>query len=333
MRSTEKNKPAEAMRPHVDTAEGVTTVTYKNPVSKGDMPDPTVWQTPDGRYYASSTTHRIMTGTNLVDWEDTGKKLLPSEEIEWIKSQGYPHIWAPDVAKIGDWYNLYICFHRTGHHTAIACYRSKSPDGPFTDRTILLTSEGLGVYEVIDPEVVRDPGTGRLWLFFGHGSVRRVELTPDGRSLVWGAAITEVAAGPGCEGAYLHRRDGKWYLFVSRGSWNDHTYHLRVGRSDTIDGVFLDKDGRPLTEGHGTVILASGKDDEFFGPGHNAEIYTMADGRDYMLYHCHWTGMLPPKQSRYIPRPMFVQEILWGEDGWPYFKDGKVAAGGTVSVK
>lgn len=322
------------------------TVEYRNPVSKGDMPDPTVWLGHDGRYYASSTTHKIMTSKNLVDWEDTGKKLLLPEEIEWIKSQNYPHIWAPDVIKIGGEYRLYICFHNTGSHTAIACYSSRNPSGPFTGRKILLTSEGVGRYEVIDPEVVRDHKTGKYWLFFGHGSVRRVELSQDARSLAKDAKIEHVAGialgrkrptaespvfeARGCEGPYLHFHGGKWYLFLSHGWWGDHSYRMVVGRSDTIDGEFIDREGRRLADGYGTILLKSERGDEFFGPGHNGEIFRTPAAKEYMFFHCHWTKMPPARKGGYCPRPMFLQEIRWGKDGWPYFPAGKVAAKGEI---
>jgi len=308
---------------------------YENPVVREDMPDPTVWQGGEGIYFAASTQQDILTSTNLVHWTKTGKKLLEASEYAWIK-QTWPHIWAPDVVKIGDWYNLYICFHRGGKHTAIAAYRSKDPAGPFTDREILVRSEADGRHEVIDPETVVDPDTGRVWLFFGHGCVRRVELTADGRHRKEGAKIEHVAGLPlggsaadavnggaalGTEGPYLHRRGGKWYLFVSEGNWNDHTYRVSVGRADTLDGTFVDKSGVPMTRGAATPILTSDKGDEFFGPGHNGEIFTVPSGRTFMFYHCHCADGTNEKR-KYVPRPLFLQEILWGADGWPYFGNG-----------
>lgn len=311
-------------------------VGYENPVWPEDSPDPTVWNGGDGNWYSSSTCQRILKSRDLVHWEDTGKSLLEESEVRWIKSQ-WPNIWAPDVVKIGEWYNLYLTYHNTGAHTAIAAYRSKNPTGPFVDRTIIVRSEGNGKFEVIDPEVVVDPETKRTWLFFGHGDVRRVELTADGRAQKPGAAVEHVAGWPigaksvpsgaphwlvgSSEGAYLHRRGGKWYLFVSQGNWADHTYQVAVGRADRLDGVFVDRQGHKMADGYATPILTSGKDDEFFGPGHNGEIFTSKSGRDYMFYHCHWKK-LAKQPGGYCPRPMFLQEIFWDADGWPYFKNG-----------
>ena len=210
----------------------------------------------------------------------------------------------------------------------------------------MIRSECNGRFEVIDPEVVRDLKDGRLWLVFGHGDVRRVELTDDGRFQKPGAKVEHVAGielgaprpqrddprygAQWCEGAYLHFRDGKWYLFCSVGSWQDHTYRVIVGRSDTLDGTFVDKEGRRLADGYGTVILRSDKGDEFFGPGHNGEIFTLPSGRSYIFYHCHWRGCDKTGDDdsnmkvgkTYVPRPLFLQEIFWDPAGWPYFGNG-----------
>lgn len=320
-------------------------VRYENPVVKTDFPDPTVWRGEDGFYYAASTHQDVLKSRDLVHWVGTGHRLLEDAEYAWI-AKSWPHVWAPDVVRVGDWYNLYITFHNTGAHTAVACYRSKDPAGPFTNREIVIRSEDNGRFEVIDPEVVRDPADGRLWLFFGHGDVRRVELTGDGRGQKPGAEIAHVAGialgaprlEPGdprfmaqsCEGAYLHHRNGMWYLFCSIGGWGDHTYRVIVGRSNTLNGEFTDREGRRLADGYGTVILMSDKGDEFFGPGHNGEIFTLPSGRTYMFYHCHWTGLKKTDDddsnmkvgASYIPRPLFLQEVLWDEDGWPRFGNG-----------
>lgn len=316
---------------------------YENPVWKLDAPDPTVWQAGD-RYYASSTHHDVLESRDLVNWRATGGKLLEEDELKWIRKT-WPNVWAPDVVKMGEWYNLYICYHNGGAHTAIAVYRSKEPQGPFKDRRILLKSEDDRQHEVIDPEVVRDE-KGRVWMFFGHGDIRRVELTEDGLARKPGSRIEHVAGvewnvrgeknkyyGPECatEGAYLHRRGDKWYLFVSQGGWNDASYQVAVGRADSLDGRFFDRQDRPMVLGHATKILGSEKGDDFFGPGHNGEIFTTPSGRTYMFYHCHWTKSPDRKPgSWYVPRPLFLQEVLWDKDGWPYFGNGGKPQGSCV---
>ena len=330
-----------------ESVPAVTGVAFENPVFREDAPDPTVWTLADGTFRCSSTTKEILKSTDLVHWEKTGRKLLLDEEMKWI-NRHWAHIWAPNVVKIGDRYLVYMTYHTTGEHTAIAVYSSKDGEGPFTDGKIILTSEGHGRFETIDANAVVDPDTGKVWLFFGHGDIRRVELRPDGRGIAPGAQIEHVAGvelgRPGfpvedarfpnnfTEGAYVYRHGGWWYLFVSEGFYTDHTYRVGVGRAKTLDGEFVDKEGRKMKDAYSSVILRSDKGEEFFGPGHNGEIVVSPSGKTYMFYHCHWTGLMPDTEGsrpKYIPRPLCLQEIKWGEDGWPYFDNSKPAKTGT----
>jgi arabinan endo-1,5-alpha-L-arabinosidase len=109
-------------------------------------------------------------------------------------------------------------------------------------------------------------------------------------------------------------------MFVSAGRYHDASYRICVGRSRRPEGTFVDREGRPLVEGHATTILRSGSRDRLYGPGHNGEIITDADGRTWMYYHCHVRDI---GEGR--PRPLMRQQILWASDGWPYFSGGKPA--------
>ena len=198
-----------------------------------------------------------------------------------------------------------------------------------------------GICDTIDPEVVKDPETGKVWMFFGSvGKVHRVELTADGRALAPGAKYVHVAglhvddpkAHPHrrrvFEGTYLHRRGGWWYLFASSGEYNNGTYAVLVGRARRITDDFTDRAGRLMKEGFAEKILSSRPGDRFYGPGHNGEIFTAPSGRTYMVYHCHDREIAPYKPDGYNPRPLFLQEIFWDAEGWPYFETGRPAATG-----
>ena len=41
------------------------------------------------------------------------------------------------------------------------------------------------------------------------------------------------------------------------------------------------------------------------------------DGRDYIPFHCHVVGERPKD------RPLFVSELKWSGDGWPYVESLK----------
>lgn len=304
--------------------------TYSNPVISSDCPDPTIWQDGSDFYYLSTGVRSIRHSRDLINWTELPGKVIDETSMEQARSLG-KMFWAPDVVRIGDKWMLYLTCYRSAEDTRIAAFSSASPEGPFIIEGTVTDGAETGIRDTIDPEVVADPVDGRIWLFFGSiDGIHRVELSPDGTALCENPAYTHVAGltdrvNPDrdkvFEGTYLYQRYGWWYLFASAGHYWNHTYRIVVGRSRTLDGVFLDRDGRPMTEGYATTVLSSAEGDIFYGPGHNGEIFTDAQGRDYMLYHCHNTG-----NEKASVRNTLMQQIFWDEEGWPYFAGGKPAA-------
>lgn len=285
------------------------------------FPDPTVWQAPDGTWRATSTMRRILKSADFTHWEDTGKSFFSGKESKRIRSE-WRHVWAPDVFRLGNRYLLYVSLVNAATNSAIAVYSSTSPEGPFTGGKIVTDGRKTGIADTIDPEAVRDDRDGSLWLYFGSiGKIHRVRLTPDGLSVAPGARYEHMAGlaldkksdpmrEKVFEGAYLHRRNGWWYLFASKGCYWNHTYSVVVGRAKTLDGPFLDRTGRPMTEGCATTVISSKKGDRLFGPGHNGEIVRIGD-RDLLPLHCHVKG----KRER--ERPLFIATLSWDDEGWP----------------
>lgn len=298
----------------------------EKPAWGDSFPDPTTWRAPDGTWRATSTSTRILKSEDFLHWTDTGRGIFDAGEWRRIHRE-WRHVWAPDAFKAGDAYLMYVALVNSADDSAIAVFSSKSADGPFADGRIITRSRDTGIRDTIDPEVVRDDRDGRLWLFFGSiGKIHRVGLSPDGRALAPDAKYEHMAGlaadGKGdpmrqkvFEGAYLHRRGEWWYLFASRGCYWNHTYAIVVGRARTLDGPFLDREGRRMTDGFATTVLASKKGDALFGPGHNGEIAAIG-GCDYIAYHCHVAGNTP------AARPLFVSRLVWDASGWP-----KIAAG------
>ncbi len=302
--------------------------TFENPVIAADWPDPTIWEH-NGTFYSVATGVRtILTSTDLVHWTDSGKAPLSREAYQKARSFGR-NFWAPDVVKIGRKWMLYLTCYNSDRDCGIFAFSSDAPDGPFDFVSKITHSKDTGIKDTIDPEVVRD-GT-QLWLFFGSvGRVHRIKLDKTGTAPAEGAEY-ELVAGMDIdtdpsrqtvfEGSYLHRHGSWWYLFVSSGHFGDGSYRIRVGRSSSLDGVFLDKSGSKMSEGYGTVILSSVSGDRFYGPGHNGEIFTDKTGQDYILYHCHDASSTVSGS-----RSTLLQRIYWDEDGWPFFKTGKPLA-------
>jgi arabinan endo-1,5-alpha-L-arabinosidase len=88
------------------------------------------------------------------------------------------------------------------------------------------------------------------------------------------------------EAPYIIRRDTFYYLFVSfdhccRGV--DSDYNVRVGRSRSVTGPYVDEEGTPMTSGGGTLVLNGWAG--WKGPGHNA---VLEDGDEtFLVYHAY----------------------------------------------
>ncbi|MDD5861220.1 MAG: family 43 glycosylhydrolase [Prevotella sp.] len=344
---------------HEGNIESATTGFYDNPVLKDiDAPDGCIWRDSTTKtFYAfysiqNDNSKHIYKSQNLVDWTDTGKPAFTEEDFHKIvsgTSEPSPTsiglwLWAPQVIYRHGKYLMYIAIAGNDSckiHSGIAVLSSDNPDGYFRFHGIVSSYGGYdslhypsnGIYCSIDPYPVADE-KGRLWLFFGSvGQVYRIRLADDGLSVFPGAHYQLMAGSYSrgnpnksrlCEGTYLYKHHGYWYLFASRGQYNDYSYSLVVARSKTLGGPFVNRKGIPMTRGGFEVILHSRRGDAWYGCGHNGEIYQDKTGHNYICYHCHG-----PESKYHINshgdqyRYLMLQEIFWGQDGWPYFRYGR----------
>ena len=111
------------------------------------------------------------------------------------------------------------------------------------------------------------------------------------------------------EAPHIHYRDGYYYLFVNWGiccRGVNSTYNIRIGRSRTLTGPYLDRNGVDLLRRGGTLFL--GTDGPFIGPGH-ANILREANR---FWFSCHFYDGTDRGRSRFALRP-----LTWDEEGWP----------------
>ena len=279
--------------------------------------DPAAIRADDGAYYAYATFHDwggpparprlipIARSEDLVSWSYAGEAF--ETKPDWKESGG---LWAPEIARIDGRYVLYYSYARFGDpNPGIGVASAAEPTGPFEDHGELLRSDAVGVPNSIDPCLVRHGGPTLFW-----GSKRGiygVDLTADGRSL---AGDPFQIAGAGVEAPSVIRRNGRWYFFGSRGTCcagTESTYHVVVGRSESIDGPYRNREGESLLAASGTTILHGSE--RFAGPGHNTVVRDDS-GDDWLLYHAYerenpWAGEAPR-------RVLMLDRLSWA-DGWP----------------
>lgn len=296
--------------------------TYRNPVFEAVFADPTVVRA-DGDFYAYATYQPweggekrsrfvpVARSPDLVNWRFVGEAF--ESKPDWRESGG---LWAPDIGRLEGRYVLYYSYASFGDpNPGIGVGVASSPTGPFEDRGELLRSDDVGVPNSIDPCLLSDDGTP--YLFWGSKrGIHGVRLGADGLSL---DGDPFQIAGDGVEAAYVVRRGDRYYFFGSRGTCcegADSTYHVVVGRSDSLRGPYENRDGESLLDAAGTTILAG--DDTFAGPGHNSVVRDDA-GDDWLLYHAYeranaWDGDTPR-------RVLMLDRLAW-RDEWPTVPSG-----------
>jgi arabinan endo-1,5-alpha-L-arabinosidase len=220
-------------------------------------------------------------------------------------------LWAPDVNCIGGTYVLYYSMSVWGGEwtCGIGVATASSPEGPFTDRGMLMRSNAIGVQNSIDPFFMEDEG--RNYLVWGSFSgIYAIELTDDGLSLKPGAEKKQIA-GTAYEGVYIHRRGEYYYLFASTGTCCEglsSTYTTVVGRSQSLHGPYLNKQGQSLSDNRHEILIS--KNADFVGVGHNSEIVQDAAGNDWIFYH--GVNVSSPQG-----RCLLLDQVQWS-DNWPY---------------
>ena len=239
---------------------------------------------------------------------------------------------APDVMKIGDRY-LFI-YGATGgglgggHNGRILTMWNRSldprsPDFRFTTPVEVCSSDGLEDQDAIDPGLLLDPTTGRLWVCYGtyFGSIRLIELDPATGHRVPGNVEKDIAID--CEATDLIYRDGWYYLLGTHGTCCDgvnSTYNIIVGRSRSVEGPYVDNVGREMLRGGGRMVIAAG--DRVCGPGHFGRTI-LDEGVEVMS--CHFEADFD-RSGRSV---LGIRPLLW-KNGWPVA--GERFRGGTFEI-
>ena len=273
----------------------------------------------------------VYSSKDMKEWTPEPPVLSPAPQWALDEVPGYRgHTWAPDVSfHDGKYYVFYSCSSFGKNSSAIGVATnvtldSKDPRFKWEDQGKVVESvPGRDHWNAIDPNLIMD-AEGTPWLIFGSfwGGIKSVRLdaslTRIAQPQQWAtlarrprtATLGETDPGDGAiEAPFMIAHDGWFYLFVSwdyccRGANSD--YKVAVGRSRNVTGPFLDKDGKNMFDGGGTIFLQG--NDKWAGVGHSAH-YTF-DGKDYVI--CH--GYDKTQNGRSL---LIIREVKWDAEGWP----------------
>ncbi len=295
------------------------------------MHDPAILR--DGNTYYLFTTGNagdvegllgLRTSTDLKNWTLHGGSYttLPA----WAKTAvpGATGMWAPDISKVNGQFRLYYSISTFGKNQSaigLATATKIDPNAPaanWVDQGPVIQSQTSDNFNAIDPMAFVD-ASGNYWMVFGSywSGIKLIRLDPTTGLRLAGdpapRALAERPAPDAIEGPYIIRHGDYYYLFASfdaccQGAKS--TYYTVVGRSSAPDGPYVDRDGKAMLKGGGTVVLTNGQGDgsRFVGRG-GVAVLQQADG-DYIVYHAYDT------QRNGIPT-LQIQRLSWTAEGWP----------------
>lgn len=248
-------------------------------------------------------------GDSLRGWKRTdgqwraGPPLIALRDIAWVDDGAPRHfLWAPDMlAADGRYYLYYSIGPQNPTPSRIGVATAMRPDGPFTDSGRPLLTGGDG-FEAIDPAIFADPRDGRVYLLAGGSAGARLRMFQLGADRVTIARELPIAQPPHfTEGAYVHVRDGVYYLSYSHGRWNRGDYSVHYATAPGMSGPWTYR-GR---------LLAS--DARYKGPGHHSFFRDPADGAWKIAYH-RWQSVSGDGPYR-GQRQVAIETIRYLPDG------------------
>lgn len=268
---------------------------FTNPVIQSDFPDPAIL-VDDGLYYAYATNAfgkniQAARSRDLVTWE-----MLPDAlpELPAWASLTSGHVWAPDVARIGNQYVMYYTARDSqSNRQCVGRATSDRPDGRFRDTSArpLICQAALG--GTIDASFFRDGD--KLYLYFKNDGnccglptqLWAQQLSPDGLQLVGAPTSLLVNDAGSWEGAvieapYMVKHDDGYYLFYSANSYADERYAVGYARCTSPTGPCAKAAENPILASH-----TSGQH-PVIGPG-GQSIFQVGD-QTWMAYHV-WSAM------------------------------------------
>lgn len=273
--------------------------------------DPTLLITAD-RWFVFTTGK----GLQRLESSDEGKtwrrlapvfSQAPTWWVEAVPEHKGVDVWAPKVFQHrGRTWLLYSISTFGKNRSAIGLASSDKPDGgEWRDDGLVVASTATDNFNAIDPDLFVEKD-GRLWMSYGSfwGGLRLTQL--DAATLRPVGESTFIARRKaGIEAPTIQRR-GDWvYLFASydlccKGAQS--TYNVRVGRARSVEGPYLDRDGKDLMNEGATPLLSGGA--RWKGPGHQDVV------GDWFVHHAYDTERGGKPHLR-------IKRLSWSDDGWP----------------
>lgn len=298
---------------------------FANPAIAGDYPDPSVIRD-DIHYWAVATSSEwgphfpILFSKDMKTWEQKGAVF--TERPEWIEQ----NFWAPEIWKHQDKYFVYYTGRKKGGSLCVAVATAEKPEGPYTDHGPLICQD-VGS---IDALPFND--NGQLWLFWKEDGNSRQLPTP-----IWAQRLNDEGTkfvgekqevmrndpstweGNLIEGPFIVKHGDYYYMFYAGNACCGRkcNYGTGVARSKNLLGPYEKNPANPILKGNDTWKC----------PGHGSVVQDVY-GRDFFMYHAY-----SAKDTVYVGRQAMIDEVKWGENGWPTISDGTPGTGASLPLE
>jgi beta-xylosidase len=251
--------------------------------------------------YATNTTganngFKVYASTDLVNWVDKGWALVKDDVY------GTSGFWAPDlIEKDGIFYMYYVA----NEHLSVAT--STSPLGPFKQTE----AQQVPMHETkeIDAHVFKDDD-GQYYIYFvrfNNGNhIYGAKLNSDMRTmdestikcLISPQASWETNKANVCEGPFMLKKDGVYYLTYSGSHFESEMYGSGYATSNSPLGTYSKYANNPIMQSNTLV----------HGAGHHG-IAMSPDGKEmFIVYHCHSSLTKTEPRRLCIDRMHFIKD-------------------------
>jgi len=247
----------------------------------------------DGVYYAYGTHDangiEYWTSTDLHYWQYGGLALSKANtsEQQWF--------WAPEVYQKNGKYYMYFS---ANEHLFVAT--ADSPRGPFRQLGSYLMNNLIGDEKCIDSSVFFDEdGSAHLYFvrFTDGNCIWTCDLANDYVTPVAGtlklcfavSAAWENKLGRVCEGPFMLKHNGLYYLTYSANDYRSQDYGVGFARARNANGAWTKWAKNPILQRTQGLV----------GTGHHS-FFTDKDGQLRIVFHAHNSA------SEVQPRLMYI---------------------------
>ncbi|RZK41901.1 MAG: beta-xylosidase [Pedobacter sp.] len=303
-----------------------------NPALPGDNPDPSIIRV-GSIYYATSTTNEwapcftIYKSTDLKNWTLVNH-VFPEGPKDMKAEWGESKFWASELSYDPNQNRIYVYYTaqtkgvigNAGLKCGIAWIDANNIEtGKFIDNGPVIIENDCGAidaFEMIDKGRIyafwKNDGNGcgkETWIWMQEINEARTQLIGEKKKLFTASQPWENTL---VEGACFFKKGDYYYSLYSVGGCCDKNCNYKTGIARTKDlasGIWEKYDKNPIMESN----------DNWRCPGHGTVVET-SDGRLFMLYHA-----FNKKYDVFVGREGVIEELVFGEDGWPVLHNAVVA--------